>query len=82
MYARYAGLHHLANGKPLDAMADHLNVLVTVDTSIGFQHVMARRPVAVPIVRVPSNALMHLQPRAAAVLAALATIQRGTVVEI
>jgi hypothetical protein len=82
MSARDAGLHHLANGKLLDAMAGRFDVLVTVDTNIGFQQVITSRPVSVLIVRVPSNAMVHLQPRAAAILAALSSIQPGTIIEI
>ena len=63
-------------------MAGRFDVLVTVDTNIGFQQVITGRPVAVLVVRVSSNAMMHLQPRTAAVLAALASIKPGTVVEI
>ncbi len=63
-------------------MAGRFDVLVTVDTNIGFQQVITGRPVAVLIVRVPSNAMVHLQPRTPSVLAALATIRPGTVVEI
>jgi predicted nuclease of predicted toxin-antitoxin system len=80
--ARFAGLDHLSNGMLLDAMAGRFDVLVTVDTNIGFQQVITGRPVAVLVVRVPSNALVHLKPRTLEVLAALKTIKPGTVVEI
>jgi predicted nuclease of predicted toxin-antitoxin system len=82
MSARYAGLDHLSNGKLLDAMAGRFDVLLTVDTSLGFQQVIAGRPLAVLVVRVRSNAMVHLQPRTADVLAALKIISTGTVVEI
>ena len=80
--ARYAGLDNISNGKLLDAMVGRYDVLVTVDLSLRYQQSIAGRPVAVLVVKVPANAIIHLQPRVSAIMAALSTIKSGTVVEV
>jgi predicted nuclease of predicted toxin-antitoxin system len=80
--ARYAGLDTLSNGALLDAMTSRYDVLITVDSGLRYQQSIVGRPVAVLVVKVPTNALLHLRPRAGAVIAALAGIKPGTIVEV
>jgi predicted nuclease of predicted toxin-antitoxin system len=80
--AQYAGLSRLSNGALLTAMAGRYDVLVTVDSSLGYQQTIAGRPLSVLVLRAPTNAIEDLQPLAPAVIAALASIKPGEVVEV
>lgn len=80
--ARFAGLSRLSNGALLTAMAGLFDVLVTVDTSLRHQNTIVGRPVAVIVLRAPTNDISDLRPLVPAILTALATIRPGTVVEV
>ena len=80
--ARFAGLSHLTNGAVLSAMAGRFNVLITVDRNLRYQQSISGQSVSVLLVRAPSNAIDDLRPLVPAIVAALASIQPGQVVEV
>jgi predicted nuclease of predicted toxin-antitoxin system len=80
--ARYAGLDHLSNGALLVAMAGRFDVLITVDTSLRYQNAIAGQPVAVIVLRAPTNAIVDLRPLVPTIISVLSGIQAGTVAKI
>jgi hypothetical protein len=70
------------NGRLLDAMAGQFDVLVTVDKGIRFQQRLDSRPVAVVLLRAPSNRLADLLPLIPALLEALYHVKPGALREI
>jgi predicted nuclease of predicted toxin-antitoxin system len=80
--ARYAGLSRLSNGRLISAMAGRFDVLITVDTALVRQQPLGSLSVAVIVLRVKSNRLQDLWPLAPRVLAAVATVKPGDVIEV
>ena len=76
------GWADLTNGRLLDAMAGQYDVLVTVDKGIRFQQRLHDRPVALLLVRAPSNRLPELLPLVPVLLKVLAEIGPGEVREV
>ena len=80
--ASFAGLNNVSNGALLDAMAGRFDVLITVDRGLCHQQSIAARPVAVVVLRAPTNAIEDLLPLVPAVLSALGAIKPGSIIEI
>ena len=80
--ASFAGLGGISNGSLLDAMRGRFDVLITIDSGLRYQQSIATRPVAVIVLRAPTNAIEDLRPLVPAILSALATLQPGSIVEI
>ena len=80
--ASFAGLSHVSNGVLLDVMTGRFDVLITVDSGLRYQQSIAARPIAVIVLRAPTNTIEDLRPLVPAILSALATVQPGSLVEI
>jgi hypothetical protein len=78
----HLGWAALTNGKLLDAMAGEFDVLVTVDKGIQYQQRLDDRPVALVLLRAPSNRLPDLLPLLPALLQVLSEVKPGEVREI
>jgi hypothetical protein len=76
------GWAELTNGRLLDAMAGQFDGLVTVDKGIRLQQRLDDRPVALVILRAPSNRLPQLLPLVPALLQVLGEVKPGEVREI
>ena len=80
--AHEMGWGDLDNGNLLDAMQGAFEVLVTVDKRLPSQQHVKDRPLGVAVLRANSNRLADLLPLVPALLAALSTLEPGTVKEI
>ncbi len=81
-HAPEMGWGDLDNGDLLDAMADHFDILVTVDKGIASQQRIAGRPIGVAVLRAKTNRLQDLLPLVSKLLDALPGIKPGTVHEV
>lgn len=63
-------------------MVGKFDVLITVDRSLCYQNSLSGRPISVIVLRAQSNERADLQSLVPMILAALATIQPGAIVEI
>jgi hypothetical protein len=79
--ALFAGLSRLSNGALLTAMQGRFDVLITVDTSLGYQQSGSRKSIAIIVMRAQSNSMPDLIPIVPAVLAAIASIKPSDIVE-
>lgn len=70
------------NGALLQRAASEFDVLLTVDQGIPYQQNLAGLPLALIIVKTPSNDIKDLRPQMPKVLQVLATIQPGQVVQV
>ena len=77
-----AGWSGKENGDLLTEANYNFDVLVTVDQNIRYQQSLTGLRIAVVIVRARSNRLEDLEPHFPACIAALRSIQPGTVVEV
>ena len=76
------GWGDLDDGPLLDAMAERFDILVTVDKSLPQQQNLAKRPVAVLILRAKTNRFADLQPLVPALRVAITELQPGEIREI
>ena len=76
------GWGDLDNGDLLDAMKGIFDVLVTVDKRLPEQRHIEDRPLGVVVLRAKSNRLSDLLPLVPDLLAALSTLEPGTVKEV
>ena len=65
------------NGELLRRMTGEYDALVTMDRGIEFQQTLTTLPFGLLLVRAPSNRMVHLQPRARAILDSLPGLQPG-----
>lgn len=79
---REAGFGSKENGELLALAENNFDVLVTIDKNIRFQQNIARRNIAILIIRASSNDLDDILSHVPAALAALATLKPGQVVEV
>ena len=70
------------NGELLALAKTEFDVLVTLDTNLRYQQTLTGRPMAIVILRAPSNRLGHLSPLFPACLHALETIKPGDIVQV
>lgn len=68
----------LSNGRLLDAAVD-FDLFITVDKNLVKQQQLARRRLAVIVLRVPSNKIEDISPLVPAVLDLLAGLKPGTI---
>ena len=76
---RWAGTK---NGALLQRAASEFDVLLTVDQGIPYQQNLVGLPLALIIVKAPSNDIKDLRPKMPKVLQVLTTIQPGQVVQV
>lgn len=67
----------LSNGALLDAAAGEYDAFVTLDQSLRYQQNLGGRPLAVLVLRAPSNRLIDLEPLVPALLKALMAAPHG-----
>lgn len=76
------GWADLDDGPLLDAMAEHFDVLVTVDKSLPKQQRIDNRPLAVVVLRAKTNRLADLLPHVPRLRALIEDARPGQVFEI
>jgi hypothetical protein len=69
-----AGLKGLSNGSLLKTAAETFDALLTIDRGFEHQQNLANLPIAVLVVRAPSNRIADLVPKIPAILNALERI--------
>lgn len=80
--SRFAGLWHLSNGKILAAMAGRYDVRVTTDKSLRYDQNMAGRSIAIVVIASVNNDIALLRLTMPKVIAAIAIIRPGDVIEV
>lgn len=76
------GWADLDDGPLLDAMAEHFDVLVTVDKNLPKQQRIDNRPLAVVVLRAKTNRLADLRPLTPKLREVLENARPGQVYEI
>ena len=77
--ARQMGWTSVKNGALLALASSTFDAFVTVDRKLAFQQHLPGFAIAVIVLRAKSNRLQDLRPLVPALLAALVTVQPGTV---
>ncbi len=77
-----AGWASIKNGELLRRAEGSFDVFITADRNLSFQQNLAQRRLAVVVLRASSNRFQDLLPLVPKILAALAAIERGTLVEV
>ncbi len=77
--ARYAGLQDLDDAALLDAMTNRFDVLITADVALPRENVIPGRPIAVIVVRTPSNTMADLLPLVPAIESAALAVVPGAI---
>ena len=76
------GLRGLTNGRLLDAIQDHFDALVTIDSNLEFQQRVQGRPILVVVVKAATNRMEDLIPLVDEMDSALSLGRPGTVVHV
>ena len=82
MTVQDAGWSGKQNGELLDLAEPQFDVLVTLDTNLRYQQSLAKRRIAIVVLRARSNRLEHLVPLFPACVKAIETIQPGDLVRL
>ncbi len=69
------GWSGVSNGKLLSLIRGQFNVLITVDSNLAYQQNLSTLPVAVVVLRTPSNKIEDLRPLLPSLLATLASLK-------
>jgi hypothetical protein len=77
--ARQMGWLTIKNGELLELAAREFEVFVTVDRNLSFQQNLPAFPIAVIVLRAPSNRLADLKPLVPELLACIPSAKRGAV---
>ena len=77
-----AGFSGKENGELLAAAEKTFDVFITIDKNIQYQQNVARRSIAILIIRTASNDLDDIRPQVPRALGALRSIKPGQVVEV
>jgi hypothetical protein len=77
--ARQMGWLTIKNGELLELAAREFEVFVTVDRNLSFQQNLPAFPIAVIVLRAPSNRLADLKPLVPELLACIPNAKRGAV---
>ena len=77
--ARQMGWLTIKNGELLALAASEFEVFVTVDRNLSFQQNLPAFPIAVIVLRAPSNRLADLKPLVPKLLACIPGAKRGVV---
>jgi predicted nuclease of predicted toxin-antitoxin system len=75
-----AGWSGKENGELLGLAEAEFDGLVTLDTNLSYQQNLARRKIAIVILRAGSNRLSHLSPHFSACVKALQSIRPGDII--
>jgi len=71
------GWSGISNGKLLTLMRGQFDALITVDSNLAYQQNLSTLPVAVVVLRAPSNKIEDLRPLLPRLLATLAVLKPG-----
>jgi len=71
------GWSGISNGNLLSLISGHFDAFITVDSNLAWQHNLSTLPVAVVVLRSPSNRIEDLRPLLPGLLAALAGLKPG-----
>jgi len=74
-----AGWSGKENGELLTFAEDKFDVLVTLDTNLGYQQNLAGRKISIIVLRARSNRLAHISPLFPACVSARDTIRPGDI---
>jgi hypothetical protein len=74
------GWSGVSNGKLLSLVGLQFDAFITVDRNFAFQQNLSALPVAVVVLRAPSNKIEDLRPLLPQLLSTLAVIKRGELV--
>ena len=74
---RQMGWGGISNGKLLSLLRGQFDAFITVDSNLAYQQNLSTLPVAVVVLRAPSNKIEDLRPLLPALLAALAVLKPG-----
>lgn len=77
-----AGWASIKNGELLTRAESSFDVFVTADRNLSFQQNLARRKIAVVVLRARSNRFQSLLPLVPGILLALTTIKPGELTEV
>jgi predicted nuclease of predicted toxin-antitoxin system len=69
------GWSGISNGKLLSLIRGQFDALVTVDSNLAYEQNLSTLPVAVVVLRAPSNKIEDLRPLLPGLLAALASLK-------
>ena len=82
MTVQDAGWSGKQNGELLDLAESQFDVLVTLDTNLRYQQSLAKRKIAIVVLRARSNRLEHLAPLFPACVKAIETARPGDLVRL
>jgi predicted nuclease of predicted toxin-antitoxin system len=71
------GWSGISNGKLLTLMRGQFDAFITVDSNLAYQQNLSTLPVAVVVLRAPSNKIEDLRPLLPRLLATLAVLKPG-----
>ena len=71
------GWSGISNGKLLSLMRGQFDAFITVDSNLAYQQNLSILPVAVVVLRAPSNKIEDLRPLLPGLLATLASLKPG-----
>ena len=71
------GWSGISNGKLLSLLRGRFDVFITVDSNLAYQQNLSTLPVAVVVLRAPSNKMEDLRPLLPRLLATLAVVKLG-----
>ena len=71
------GWSGISNGKLLSLMRGQFDAFITVDSNLAYQQNLSALPVAVVVLRAPSNKIEDLRPLLPRLLATLAVLEPG-----
>jgi hypothetical protein len=71
------GWSGISNGKLLSLMRGQFDAFITVDSNLAYQQNLSALPVAVVVLRAPSNKIEDLRPLLPRLLATLAVLKPG-----
>jgi len=79
----FRGWNGIGNGRLLAlAAANGFQVMISKDAGIEYEQNLTELPIAVLLVRAPTNALQHIQPVIPALLDALSSVKPRSVVRV
>ena len=67
----------ISNGRLLSLIRGQFDAFITVDSHLAYQQDLSALPVALVVLRAPSNKIEDLRPLLPSLLAVLADIKRG-----
>jgi len=79
---REAGFGGKENGELLSLVEGKYDVLITVDKNLKHQQNIARRRIAILVIRAASNDIDDIRPHSPEILVALKSLKPGQIIEV